>query len=270
MMKNRFNKIFNLYKISNMNTEEPNLTDEDLKNWNDLIDFDLYDDPALLRSKWEQFIKNPELKNKNLSKDFKGFSDWIDNNIPSTGSFTNNINSLIQKVVNFSPRPDVKKYNMTGVPKHLQTVAQPKEAQQPFDYNRWKEEIGKVESGGNYKATNKDSNALGKFQFVPSIWWRRIQAFSPKMKTYSDFLNDKGTQEAFMESYTKNNLLPELRKIRQRENSDLPECKLLSDGKLMALFHFQGPRGAVNWIKSSKMIGADINLSVPDYLKRIT
>ena len=58
--------------------------------------------------------------------------------------------------------------------------------------------------------------------------------------------------------------------VKMIKKNDLPEASLLSDGKLMALFHFQGPTGAENWLKSGRMVGALINISVASYLNKIS
>lgn len=280
-MKNRFIKISNLYKIANISIEDINLIDpdfdEEFNNWNQVSP--LYDNVEELKRKWSDFSeKSQEVDSNKFSKNFEGFSKWIDQNLPSEMSFLDGVDSLINKIVNFIPgkqnKDKVKESLNTGeVPRHIREVAQTKESQQPFDYNRWKEEISGVESGGNYKATNKHTNALGKYQFVPRIWWDRIKKFATgkaRMESYSDFLGNPEMQEAFMKHYTENSLMPYLRKFRSRESTDLPEAAVLSDGRLMALFHFQGPGGAEKWLKTGKMIGAEINASVPTYLKRIT
>lgn len=285
-MNNRIKKISNLYKISNVDIENINLIDpdfdEDYDNWEEVSP--LYSDVNKLKRKWSEFSEQSgEVDSSKFSKNFEGFSKWIDENLPDGSSFSDGVDFLIEKITNFIPINKPKKLvkkpvlptssDSTGVPKHMKEVAQTKDTQQPFEYNRWKEEISGVESRGNYKATNKHTNALGKYQFVPKIWWGRIKSFAGgkvKMDSYSDFLNNPQIQEAFMKNYTENSLMPYLRKFRSREKSDLPEAALLSDGRLMALFHFQGPGGAENWLKSGRMIGADINLSVPSYLTKIT
>lgn len=285
-MNNRINKIFNLYKICNLNMEDNkpiNLDfDEDYNSWNEISS--LYNDINKLKIKWSNFYEQSgEVDSSKFSKNFEGFSKWIEKNIPEDMPFLDGVEFLIEKIINFIPSKKTKQLvrkpmsfndkDYITVPIHMKEVAQPKEEQQPFDYNRWKEEISIVESRGNYKAINKHTNALGRYQFVPRIWWSKIQSFSGgkvKMDSYEDFLNNPQLQEDFMKYYTENNLLPSLKKFRLREKNDLPEAVLLSDGRLMALFHFQGARGAENWLKSGRMIGADINLSVSSYLTKIT
>lgn len=277
-MKNRFIKISNLYKISNINIEDMSISDtdfdEDFKNWNEISS--LYEDTENLKIKWSEFYDKSEEVNKNkFSNNFYGFSKWIDENLPSEMSFIDGVEYLIEKIVSFTPRKKqisgIRNQNLIGIPEYIKEIAQTKELQQPFDYNRWKEEIGKIESGGNYKAINKSTNALGKYQFVPYYFWKKIKAFSGNtVNKYSDFLNNPKLQEDFMKHYTFNELLNTLKSFRDREKKDLPFAGLLSDGKLMALFHFQGARGASNWLKTGRMEGADINISVLAYLRKIT
>ena len=265
-MTNRFFKIKKIYKIANAEADETNI-----EGWIDLNDLD--HNPYEVKKNWEDFAKK-----NNLDRSFLGFDNWIQKNLGLDGSFMDGINSSISKLKNLGSKSInnekfIGKY--TGnVPQHMRSVAQTKETQVPFNYNTWKEEIGKIESGGNYKARNASSNALGKFQFVPSIWWKRIVSFSEnngiKLKNFKDFLNNPELQEDFMKYYTENDLLRSLAKLRSEQKDKLPEAGLLSDGRIMALFHFQGPAGARNWISSGNMIGADINISVPQYLKRVS
>jgi len=282
-MNNRINKICNLYKISNMDIKNPYRKELDLNKenqfWNQISP--LYSNIRKLKIKWFQFYEQSgEVDSSKISKNFEGFSNWIDENLPEEMSFIDGIKFLIKKITDFNPNKQLT--NKIGlpmdkfsidVPEHMKTVAQPKEDQQIFDYNKWKEEIAKVESRGDYRARNKHTNALGKYQFVPKIWWNKIQSFAngkAKIDSYEDFLDNPQLQEDFMKFYTENNLLPFLRKFRAKEKNDLPEASLLSDGKLMALFHFQGPTGAENWLKSGRMVGALINISVASYLNKIS
>jgi len=142
----------------------------------------------------------------------------------------------------------------------------------PFDYNRWKEEIAQIESRGKYTAVNDDTNALGKYQFVPSIWWDNIKSYARKMGkelgSYSDFLRDPQLQEDFMKDYTYNDVMPAVKRMR-RKMPDLTSH--LSDGKIAGLIHFQGEGGGTKWLKHKVMTGAEVNATDPDgYMLRIT
>jgi len=265
-MTNRFFKIKRIYKIANTEADETNI-----EGWIDLNDLD--HNPYEVKKNWEDFAKK-----NNLDKSFLGFDDWTQKNLGLDGSIMDGINSSISKLKNLVLKSNDNESSTgkyTGkAPTHMKSVIQTKETQAPFDYNTWKEEIGKIESGGNYKARNANSNALGKYQFVPSIWWKRIISFAKSngiiLNSFRDFLNNPKLQEDFMKYYTENDLLKSLAKLRAEQKERLPEAALLSDGRIMALFHFQGPAGARNWISKGSMIGAEINISVPQYLKRIS
>ena len=263
-MKKRYINIYNIYKMATVKKEN---------TWKDL-DL-LVDNPLELKYKWMQYYEYNNLSKKDLiSKDFYGFINWVKTNLPESMSTVDGFKYLVDKIINF--KPNFKKeenMELAELPDHIKTIAQNKEEQKPFNYNDWKEEIAKIESNGNYKAINKHTNALGKYQFVPSIWWNKIKTFSEnkvKLNSYQDFLNNPSIQEEFMSHYTNTSLIPALKRLRLRESTDLPQLKYISDGRLMALFHFQGPTGAVNWIKANKMIGESRNISVPSYLTKVS
>ena len=152
----------------------------------------------------------------------------------------------------------------------------------PFDYSKWSSEINAIESKGSYTAVNRDSFALGKYQFVPSWWWKKIKAFAstqgielsgePKkgkwLPDYQKFLDNPGLQEAWMRHYTASYVVPESQKLRQ----NFPDqTARLSDGKLGALIHFQGHKGAAGWLGKGIMQGRNINSVDPGgYMARIT
>ena len=152
----------------------------------------------------------------------------------------------------------------------------------PFDYSKWSSEINAIESKGSYTAVNRDSFALGKYQFVPSWWWEKIKAFAntqgielsgePKkgkwLPDYQKFLDNPGLQEAWMRHYTESYVVPESQKLRQ----NFPDqTARLSDGKLGALIHFQGHKGAAGWLGKGIMQGRNINSVDPGgYMARIT
>jgi hypothetical protein len=57
-------------------------------------------------------------------------------------------------------------------------------AKDPAGLGKFMNAIGRVESGGNYRARNKTSGAYGKYQIMPSNWpsWARIYLGSSKAK----------------------------------------------------------------------------------------
>lgn len=154
----------------------------------------------------------------------------------------------------------------------------------PFDYDQWSNEIAAIESrgSGNYSAINKDTFALGKYQFVPRYWWDEIKAFAVtqgielsgepmrgvRLPAYQEFLNNPSLQEKWMQHYTETYAVPAIKRLR----SNLPEeTARISDGKLAALYHFQGERGASDWLLKGIMQGRDINSIDPGgYMSRVT
>ncbi len=87
--------------------------------------------------------------------------------------------------------------------------------------------------GGDYKAINdkavegtKPTNALGKYQFVPSIWWNPIKKFAkengyPQMKEYGDFLNSPNLQEEFFDFYVTDTVIPKAQELMQYNERNL-------------------------------------------------
>ena len=152
----------------------------------------------------------------------------------------------------------------------------------PFDYSKWSSEIAAIESKGSYTAVNRDSFALGKYQFVPSWWWKKIKAFAktqginlsgePKkgkrLPEYKKFLDNPKLQDDWMRHYTESYVVPESQKLRQNFPK---QTARLSDGKLRALIHFQGHKGAALWLSQGIMQGRNINIINPSgYMSRIT
>ena len=86
---------------------------------------------------------------------------------------------------------------------------------------------------GDYKAINdkavkgtKPTNALGKYQFVPSIWWNSIKKFAkekgyPEMKEYQDFLDNPNLQEEFFDSYVTDTVIPKTQELMQYNERNL-------------------------------------------------
>lgn len=150
-----------------------------------------------------------------------------------------------------------------------------------FDYNLWTKQIAAIE--GKYQSVNRDSLALGKYQFVPSIWWDRIRSFAggrlpshnrigekyekPWFEDYQAFLDNPGLQEDWMRYYTESFVVPAVAALRK----DLPDKTAnRSDGQLAALIHFQGPTGSRDWLSSGIMRGREQNAIDPDqYMSRI-
>lgn len=133
--------------------------------------------------------------------------------------------------------------------------------------------IAAVETRGQpdpYKARNADSNALGKYQYVWSVWGDRIRKFSrnPKL-TPQDFLNNPQLQEDYARENYK-----EIRKqaeLLQREYAPVLKARGIEDtDDLTALVHFQGYNRAQTFLKTGVQVRSpgEVNLNVQDYVAK--
>lgn len=118
-----------------------------------------------------------------------------------------------------------------------------------------KKGLARVESKGTggYRAINKNgknpTNALGKYQFVPSHHWNNIKKFAKKkhnevLKTYDDFLNKPYLQEDFFEDYATKNLYPQAKKLY---NSNKEKGLTIDD--VGAMIHYTGNGGTKKLLK---------------------
>lgn len=105
-----------------------------------------------------------------------------------------------------------------------------------FDKRRFKRRIGYIESRGRYDAVNKNTKALGKYQFIWRYWGDKIQAFLGRKITPEEFLNSPQIQEAWMDYYIDNYLLPEV----DRLISQFPDAKYKGKEFIGAMLHFHG------------------------------
>ena len=135
----------------------------------------------------------------------------------------------------------------------------------------------KKEAGNKYDLTNKDSNALGKYQFLPKYWWNNkptkmdsIPDYARKkgygeLKSYDDFLNNPTLQEDYFEAYTKNQVYPKAKELYKSYGAK----RGLRIDEIGALIHFQGEAGADTIVKTGKHKGAtSINPSTQEDLRR--
>lgn len=103
-----------------------------------------------------------------------------------------------------------------------------------------------------YKAVNKTSKALGKYQFVPKYWWGPIKKFADKngykINNHQDFLNSPSLQEAYFRHYVKEEILPQAQKAF--DSGENPENLTLEE--MTAMYHFQSPAVATKAIKEGK------------------
>lgn len=193
-----------------------------------------------------------------------------------------------------------KRANAKGknYPAHMVDVAEEKQDQKPLNASSWISAISQVESGGKYDKMNSQSFALGKYQFLPGIWWNNaliskrisgdllnkytvsgitefakeqgktlpkllnkfLSAYTPdeQQRIFSSFLKDPTLQDGYMEHYVENFLMPHVKALRAEE----PNAAYLSDSSLMSLLHFQGPKGARDWLKSGRASASEQDKSV--------
>lgn len=123
-------------------------------------------------------------------------------------------------------------------------------------------QISKIESGGNYKATNPNSSATGKYQFLWGSWGDSIKKVTG-VKTQQEFLNNPQAQEKYYSYYEQNYLLPEVQKIRKEIKTGL------SDTQLAKLIHFRGEGGARKYLRGElKDKPESYNIPISKYIKQ--
>ena len=135
------------------------------------------------------------------------------------------------------------------------------------DSASFKQGIFSIESKGTadpYKAQNPDSSAAGKYQFLWDDHGDKIKKHTG-VKNKEEYLNNPEAQEKFMDHWIETELKPSAKHIKDT----LPEkSKEYTDEEIMALVHFQGLPNAKKFLKTGKMAGEDINVTVKDYLKK--
>ena len=130
-----------------------------------------------------------------------------------------------------------------------------------LDSNRLSERLYEKESKnmGGYKAMNEHTNALGKYQFVPSYFWDSIKE-QTGVKTYQEFLDSPEKQEAFFQYHVKNNLAADVKALRKHNKQGY------SDEQLAMLAHFKGQADAAKWLETGNDPTKKNNISIPSYL----
>jgi len=124
------------------------------------------------------------------------------------------------------------------------------------------ESIASIESQGNYKATNPNSSATGKYQFLWGDWGKSIMKVTG-VKSQEEFLNSPKAQEKYYSFYEKTYLLPEVQKIKKEIKTDL------TDMQIAKLVHFRGEGGARKYLKGElKDKPESHNVAISKYIKR--
>jgi hypothetical protein len=120
-------------------------------------------------------------------------------------------------------------------------------------------EIAAVESGGDYRAQNPNSSAVGKYQFLWNQWKGDI-AKATGITSKEQFRNNPEAQEKFYSQYKQNVLLPSAASL-QKYNS-----KGLNFNQLAKLVHFKGVGGAKKYLTSGVDDTRANNISIPKYI----
>lgn len=122
------------------------------------------------------------------------------------------------------------------------------------------DDIVKKESGGDYKATNPNSSAVGKYQFLWSLWGDKIKNYTG-VSSKQDFINNPQAQDSFYNNYyVPNEMMPAIGRIKQKTNSSH------NVDQLAKLYHFRGEQGAIDYLTGKLSDKPEAyNSSISDY-----
>jgi len=130
-----------------------------------------------------------------------------------------------------------------------------------LDVNKLGDALADIESsGGDYTATNPNSSAAGKYQFLWNTWGKEIERVTG-VSTKQEFLDSPQAQEKFFKYYVNTEIKPQVATLK-RDSSK-------SDAALAALIHYQGPAGAKKYLKSGAETAPEINMPVKKYLDKV-
>lgn len=126
---------------------------------------------------------------------------------------------------------------------------------------------GNFYDGNLYTRKAEGSSAVGKYQFVQSVWGDRIKEFATtngyKYAGINDFINNAILQEEFTEDYISKDLIPQVNSLKS--NYDV---KGISDEQMAAMLHYSG-YGNLKKAILNKDFDSKINAISPnEYLKR--
>jgi hypothetical protein len=129
--------------------------------------------------------------------------------------------------------------------------------------NSFTDDIVRKESGGNYKATNPNSSAAGKYQFLWDTWGKEIKNVTG-VSSKQEFLNNPQAQDAFYNDYyVPNKMLPAVDRIKRKTGTNM------SNEQLAKLYHFRGEQGALDYLSGKlKDKPEEYNSSISDYIKQ--
>lgn len=138
-----------------------------------------------------------------------------------------------------------------------------------MSYHDFRETIAKNESQGmgGYQARNRNTTAIGRYQFIWGFWGKKIKPFARKLGyrnvTPAIFLKSPKLQDAWFAYYYQNTLKKQASTIKSRYAEHV---KGWSDEQLMALIHFKGYHAAKTYITTGVDKYPDFNKSIPEYL----
>ena len=108
-------------------------------------------------------------------------------------------------------------------------------------FGSFTDDIIRKESGGNYQATNPNSSAAGKYQFLWNTWGSKIADFTG-VQSKQEFLNNPQAQDSFYNDYyLPQELLPAVKRLKNKGFN-------LDTDTLAKLVHFRGEQGAYNYL----------------------
>lgn len=130
-----------------------------------------------------------------------------------------------------------------------------------IDIKKIKEGIFSSESKNEeepYKAKNKKSSAVGKYQFLWETRKDKIKT-TTNIKTKEEYLNNPEKQEKFMDHVIENIYLPKAKKIQSNYNDwNVPE--------IIMLLHFKWEKWALDRIKNKEDKTMANNISIEKYI----
>lgn len=123
-------------------------------------------------------------------------------------------------------------------------------------------QISGLESGGKYDATNPNSSATGKYQFLWSKWGDDIKRITG-VESREQFLHSPAAQEEYYSYYEQNYLTPGVERIKNQVPNDL------NDTQLAKLIHFRGEAGAKQYLTGQLSDQPEsYNIPISKYIKQ--
>lgn len=122
-----------------------------------------------------------------------------------------------------------------------------------------------VESGGKYDATNPNSSATGKYQFLWKTWGDDVSRWAGYPVSQQMFLSNPKLQDLYMKDHHDTTLMRDAKTLRDSS----PNASKRSDTELKALVHFKGLAGARKYLDKGIDDTSANNIGVEAYLKRV-